>query len=114
MEWLRTDPRAPSEESVARAAEVILGGGLVIFPTETFYGLGANPRSASAIDRLFLVKGRPAHLPILLLLSDANQASLVAQPLPSAYWTLAERFWPGPLTLVVLASTDLSPQLTAG
>lgn len=112
MERIRTDPGHPDPAAVTRAASVIRQGGLMVFPTETFYGLGADPRNDAALERLVEAKGRPAGSPILLLVGGAGQAGLVADRLPPPFAILTARFWPGPLTLVVQAREELSTLLT--
>ncbi len=106
------DRNAP-HQAFARCREVIRSGGVVAYPTDTFYGLGADPRSEAAVERLFSVKGRGAHQPILLLLPDADAVSLWSSSVPAAAKRLMERFWPGPLTLVFAARSNVLPALTA-
>ena len=104
------DPTAPSPDVLAEAARVLRGGGLVAFPTETVYGLGANALDASAVARIFAAKGRPANNPLIVHLADAAQAREVASSWPESATRLAERFWPGPLTLV-LPRRDFVPDI---
>ena len=89
-------------------------GGLVVFPTETLYGLGADARSDAAVERLVAVRGREAGKPILVLVRDVAMAETVAAEMPEGARRLAARFWPGPLTLVLRARPGLSAALTAG
>ncbi len=89
-------------------------GKLVVFPTETLYGLGADARSAAALERLVAVRGRQAGKPILVLVRDVAMAETVAAEVPEGARRLAARFWPGPLTLVLRARPGLSAALTAG
>jgi len=99
---------------VRRAAEVLRAGGIVAYPTETFYGLGALASSLAALARLTSAKLRPAGKPLPVLVSGREMlAGLVARldPLASA---LADRFWPGPLTLVLPAAPGLAPEIAAG
>ena len=86
---------------IARAARVLAGGGLVAFPTDTVYGLGADVMSEDALARLFEAKGRPSARPVPVLLADADDAGLVAARFPDGARLLGARFWPGPLTLVL-------------
>lgn len=86
---------------VQRAVTVLRAGGLVAFPTETVYGLGADARNPEAVARIFSAKGRPADHPLIVHLADASQLTGWAQDVPRAAWQLAEAFWPGPLTLVL-------------
>lgn len=86
---------------VPRAVTVLRRGGLVAFPTETVYGLGADARNPEAVARIFSAKGRPADHPLIVHLADATQLTGWAKDIPRAAWQLAEAFWPGPLTLVL-------------
>lgn len=86
---------------VPRAVTVLRRGGLVAFPTETVYGLGADARNPEAVARIFSAKGRPADHPLIVHLADATQLTGWAKDVPRAAWQLAEAFWPGPLTLVL-------------
>jgi L-threonylcarbamoyladenylate synthase len=95
------DPAAPSAAVLAEAARVLLGGGLVAFPTETVYGLGANALDASAVARIFAAKGRPAKNPLIVHVADTAQVQQVVADWSQSAARLAERFWPGPLTLVL-------------
>jgi len=98
---------------VAAAAEVLRRGGIVAYPTETFYGLGALARDAAALARLASAKLRPEGKPLPLLAADAAQVAEVAR-LDGLAARLAARFWPGPLTLVLPASPALDAAITAG
>ena len=94
---------------------VALGAGeLVVFPTESVYGLGADACSAAAVDRLVSVRGREPGKPILVLVRDLAMAETVAANVSPATRRLADTFWPGPLTLVLPARDDLPAPLTAG
>jgi L-threonylcarbamoyladenylate synthase len=88
-------------DEVRRAAEILRRGGLVAFPTETVYGLGADASSAQAVSRLYRVKGRPAHHPVIVHFASSEEAFKWAREVPAAAKTLADRFWPGPLTVVL-------------
>jgi L-threonylcarbamoyladenylate synthase len=85
-----------------------------VFPTESVYGLGADARSAAAVEHLVAVRGREEGKPILLLVEDLAMAGAVAAEIPDGARRLARRFWPGPLTLVLPARDGLPPALTAG
>jgi len=106
--------RQEPEKAFSRCRDVIRSGGVIAFPTDTFYGLGADPRNAAAIERLFVIKGRAADQPILLLLPDAAAVRAWASSVTAEAERLMARFWPGPLTLVFSARPDVLPQLTAG
>ena len=114
METLSIDPDQPSRAALDAAAAALERGGVVALPTETFYGLAADPWNEAAVETVYEAKGRGADMPLLLLLSDRSQASLAARELPALFEPLARRFWPGPLTLVVPAREDLPRALTAG
>ena len=92
---------APDPAAIAEAAGILRGGGLVAFPTETVYGLAADATSPKAIDRLNAVKGRPPEKPYSLHLHSASQVSDVVGSVPPLAAKLMERFWPGPLTIVL-------------
>jgi L-threonylcarbamoyladenylate synthase len=96
------------------AVETLRAGRLVAFPTDTVYGLGADPFSDSAITALYAAKGRHEEKPLALLLSDAGDVSRLALDVSAATQRLMERFWPGPLTLVLPASPSLPELLRAG
>ncbi len=99
---------------MARAAAVLRSGGLVAFPTETVYGLGANALDAAATSQIFVAKGRPSHNPLIVHLADATEIDQVAACWPEAAARLAARFWPGPLTLVVQKRPAVPDVVTAG
>lgn len=86
---------------IERAAALIRAGRLVAFPTETVYGLGANALDAEAVARIFAAKGRPSTSPVIVHVDSVEMARRLAAEWPQAAETLAERYWPGPLTLVV-------------
>src|SRR5580693_434843 len=86
---------------IDRAARILRDGGLVAFPTETVYGLGADATNPSAVERIFVAKGRPATNPLIVHVADANAARQCAAEWPGSAELLAARFWPGPLTIVV-------------
>jgi L-threonylcarbamoyladenylate synthase len=104
------DPAARSADAFAEAAHVLRRGGLVAFPTETVYGLGANALDAAAVARIFVAKGRPANNPLIVHIADAAQVQQIAANWPESAARLAERFWPGPLTLV-LPKRDTVPDV---
>ena len=104
-EWLAVDhPEAP-----AQAADVIVGGGLIILPTDTVYGVAADWRQPQAVRALYDAKQRPPDKAIPLLLSDGDQLAQVAADVPSVARRLAAAFWPGSLTLVVPKASVVSP-----
>ena len=99
---------------VQRAAEILRRGGLVAFPTETVYGLGADATNPKAIKRLYEVKGRPADHPVIVHFADAPAAFAWAREVPDAARQLAARFWPGPLTLILKRSPSAQDFVTGG
>jgi L-threonylcarbamoyladenylate synthase len=104
-----------TEAALNQAASVVRDGGVIAFPTETFYGLGVTPWDSAAVQRLFALKGRSsASSPILVLIRHRNELeSLITEISPSAE-LLMKACWPGPLTLVFRASSKVPPLLTAG
>lgn len=105
---------APTEENIARAARLLHAGELVAFPTETVYGLGADAGNAEAVRKIFKLKGRPAAHPVIVHVRDAAQIDRYARDVPNGARTLAQRFWPGPLTLVLRRATTVPDAVTGG
>lgn len=99
---------------VRRAAEVLRAGGLVAFPTETVYGLGADASSAEAVARLYAAKGRPADHPVIIHFATAEGAFTFAREIPDVARKLAGQFWPGPLTMVLKRSPKAKDFVTGG
>jgi L-threonylcarbamoyladenylate synthase len=104
---------SPSPD-VAAAVAVLRAGGLVAFPTETVYGLGADAANADAVARIFTVKGRPRSHPVIVHLAEAPAIKDWAADVPADAWTLAEAFWPGPLTLILPRSGRVPDAVTGG
>jgi L-threonylcarbamoyladenylate synthase len=104
----------PLDAVFARCRDVIRAGGVIAYPTDTFYGLGADPRDAEAVRKIFAIKGREAGQPILLLLHDRSEVAAWASVVTPSAERLMERFWPGPLTLVFSAAPRVLPELTGG
>jgi len=102
-----------AEGITAEVRAVLLAGGLVALPTETFYALAAHPFQDEALKRLLALKARPARKPILLLVSDRDMVRQLAREIPEAAARLMARFWPGPLTIILPARPEVSPWLTA-
>ena len=114
VRYLTVDPERPDAEIVRRAGELLRRGGLVAFPTETVYGLGANALDAHAVARIFAAKGRPTYDPLIVHVLNAGVARAVARDWPDAAERLARAFWPGPLTLVVPKRRMIPDIVTAG
>jgi L-threonylcarbamoyladenylate synthase len=108
------DPLSPEPSIIAEAAACLLRGGLVAFPTETVYGLGANALDAEAVQRIFLAKGRPASDPLIVHVAAPEDVTLVAAEVPALAQQLISAFWPGPLTLLLPRRADLPDEVTAG
>jgi len=104
----------PLDAVFARCREVVRARGVIAYPTDTFYGLGADPRDPEAVKRIFAIKGREAGQPILLLLRDRSEVAAWASVVTPSAERLMERFWPGPLTLVFPAAPHVLPELTGG
>ena len=98
--------------SIDLAVGYLRQGGIVAFPTETYYGLAVDPDCASAVTKLFVVKNRPEHKPLLLLIEKKEQLETVAQRVPSVYYPLIKKYWPGPLTLIFQAKKTVNPYIT--
>jgi L-threonylcarbamoyladenylate synthase len=92
-------------ETLSAAVEIIKAGGVVAFPTDTVYGIGAMANSKKAIDRLYQIKGRSFDKPIPIMIADMDQLSQIVELVPQAAHRLADRFWPGPLTLILPGKT---------
>jgi L-threonylcarbamoyladenylate synthase len=103
-----------NNESLSQAADVINRGGVIAFRTDTFYGLGADPFNQRAIRKIKELKGREDLKPILVLISDQGQLERLISPKSEAFASMAERFWPGPLTIIGGAHVALPIEITAG
>ncbi len=109
--------RMVSKSEINAAIDCLARGGVVAIPTDTLYGLAADATNPAALDRVYEVKGRPANMPLPVLVSGWEQVEMVSGAVGECSklaGALAERFWPGPLTLVLPASSDLPPRLTGG
>jgi L-threonylcarbamoyladenylate synthase len=108
------DPLSPDPEILKLAGERLRGGGLVAFPTETVYGLGANALDERAVACIFEAKERPSTDPIIVHIASLETLQQVAQEVPPLVETLAQRFWPGPLTLILPRHPNVPPNVSAG
>ena len=111
---IQIDPERPEPEKIDEAVAILKGGGVIGFPTETFYGLGADASNEAAIEKIFGVKGRDFRNPILVVIGEPGQVDLFAGDIPAQARSLMQRFWPGPVTILFRASAAVSPKLTAG
>ncbi|MDE1152054.1 MAG: L-threonylcarbamoyladenylate synthase [Micavibrio sp.] len=112
-ELLRMDRDEPEPQLIEQVADALAKGNVAAVPTDTFYGLAVDPVNLRAVDRIYELKSRARHKPLSLLLSDMAQSYELARNLDGAFDRLAERFWPGPLTLVVRAGSKLPLRVTA-
>ncbi|MHB8303876.1 MAG: L-threonylcarbamoyladenylate synthase [Acidobacteriaceae bacterium] len=112
-ELLRVNPDDPEPEKIEYIVRCLQTGGVVGMPTDTFYGLAVDPVNLHAVDQIYDIKTRMRHKPLSLLLADVAQAYEIARGLDTNFDRLAERFWPGPLTLIVRAGTRLPLRVTA-
>jgi L-threonylcarbamoyladenylate synthase len=113
-EILKIDADNSEEKILTQAAEIIAGGGIVAYPTETFYGLGADATNEKAIENIFAVKGRNFKNPISLIIGQADDINPLVQDVPQTAKKLMAALWPGALTIVFSAADIVSPLLTAG
>jgi L-threonylcarbamoyladenylate synthase len=111
-EILRVDPESPDEDTIGKAAELIRMGGLVVFPTSSFYGLGTSALSAEAVNKVFRVKRRDRRNPVLILIASLAELDPLVRFIPKPATQLMEAFWPGSLTLVFQAESLLPSNLT--
>ncbi len=112
-EIIKVSADNPEPSLIRYAADQIRAGQVLGMPTDTFYGLAADPLNLRAVDRVYEIKSRSRHKPLSLLIENVEQAEELAKPLPDEFYKLAERFWPGPLTLIVKASSRLPLKVTA-
>ena len=110
----RIDPEHPDDSVMRAAGALVEAGGLVAFPTESFYGLGADALDADAIGRVFEVKGRPDNKPLLVLVDSLDMVGRLTDRIGAGTRDLMRRHWPGPLTLVLEAAASVPSALTAG
>jgi tRNA threonylcarbamoyl adenosine modification protein (Sua5/YciO/YrdC/YwlC family) len=112
-EILKINSDNPESSLIRYAADQIRSGEVLGMPTDTFYGLAADPFNLRAVDRVYDIKSRSRHKPLSLLIESTDQAEELTHPLPQEFYALARRFWPGPLTIIVKASSKLPLKVTA-
>ena len=112
-EILKVHAVTPEASLIKYAAEQIQAGHVLGMPTDTFYGLAADPFNLRAVERVYEIKSRLRHKPLSLLIENVDQAEEFARPLPADFHLLARRFWPGPLTMIVPAASHLPLKVTA-
>ncbi len=112
-EILKINSEKPESSLIRYAADQIRAGEVLGMPTDTFYGLAADPFNLRAVERVYDIKSRSRHKPLSLLIESVDQAEELAQSLPEEFEVLARRYWPGPLTIIVKASSRLPLKVTA-
>jgi len=112
-ETLRIHPDEPEPELISQVVSSLYRGSVVALPTDTFCGLAVDPVNLKAVDRIYELKTRARHKPLSLLIAQVAQAYEIARQLDSAFDRLAEKFWPGPLTIIVKAGSKLPLRVTA-
>jgi L-threonylcarbamoyladenylate synthase len=109
----KINPEEPEPEIIAEAAEIVRQGGVIVFPTRSLYGLGADAMNRAAVERVIAIKQRPDNNPILVLIDSKNQLEMLAGKIPPAADAIMKAFWPGRVTLVFDARDTLPDLLTA-
>lgn len=112
-EIVKINPETPDMRLISYVADQIKKGHVAGMPTDTFYGLAADPLNLRAVDLIYDVKSRSRHKPLSLLIESVEQAEYLARPLPEAFYAITEKYWPGPLTIIVKASSRLPLKVTA-
>ncbi len=112
VELLRISPQNPEARIVQYAASLIARGKVVGIPTDTFYGLAADPFNLAAVEQIYQIKGRPESRALPILVNSVEQAADLVRTLPNSFLKLAEKFWPGALTIVMEASHRLPLKVT--
>jgi len=113
VEMVKINSEKPEPSLIRYAADQIRAGEVLGMPTDTFYGLAADPFNLRAVERVYEIKSRSRHKPLSLLIADVEQAEDLAKPLPQEFHALAKKFWPGPLTIIVKAGSRLPLKVTA-
>jgi L-threonylcarbamoyladenylate synthase len=113
VEMVKINSETPEPSLIRYAADQIRAGQVLGMPTDTFYGLAADPFNLRAVERVYEIKSRSRHKPLSLLIEDVSQAEELAKPLPEEFHALAKKFWPGPLTIIVKAASKLPLKVTA-
>lgn len=108
---IKINPNRIEADKIKKIAEVLKEEGVIVYPTDTFYGLGASCFSERAIKKIYRLKRRSLSKPLSLLVSGLDMVQSIASDIPSLFWELAEKFWPGPLTIILKASGQLPRSL---
>jgi len=102
------------QREIEKGVKILQKGGVIAFPTDTVYGLGADAFNSTAVERIYEIKNRPKHRQLPLLIADVERLTILAEPIPAIAWFLARRFWPGGLTLVLSKTDSLPVYLASG
>jgi L-threonylcarbamoyladenylate synthase len=102
------------QREIEKGVKILKKGGVISFPTDTVYGLGADAFNSTAVERIYEIKNRPKHRQLPLLIADVERLTALAEPIPKIAWFLARRFWPGGLTLVLPKTDSLPAYLASG
>ena len=113
-ELIKINNHAPEKSKIKKAAKVLKEGGLVAFPTDTVYGLGANALDEKAVNKVFRAKGRPSNKPLIILISNKKEVYKLAKEVPKEAEKLISKFWPGPLTLIFKKSKLVPNIISSG
>ncbi len=105
---IEVDPDKPQQHLLQEAVDIILGGGMIAFPTDTTYGLGVNPFDDKAVSRVFELKQRDSNKPLIILINDKQQIEQLAVDVSTVARRLIEQFWPGPLTMIFKTSAEIA------
>ena len=111
---IKMDPDNIDYDVIKEAAEIINRGGVVVFPTETVYGIGADALNDEAVDKIFKAKGRPQDNPLIVHIAETSELYDLSKEVPENAKLLAEKYWPGPLTMILYKKDILSDKITAG
>ncbi|MEL7649640.1 MAG: L-threonylcarbamoyladenylate synthase [Sedimentibacter sp.] len=111
---VRMDSENIDPEIIKEAAIIINKGGIVVFPTETVYGIGADALNDEAVDKIFKAKGRPQDNPLIVHIADVSELDALVKEVPESADKLADKYWPGPLTMILYKKDILSDKITAG
>ena len=113
-EIIQIDPQAIDQAQIERAGEILKCGGLVAFPTETVYGLGGDATNPGASKAIYAAKGRPSDNPLIVHITNLKALEQIVAEVPQAAYTLAEHFWPGPLTMIFRKNEKIPYETTGG
>jgi len=110
---LKIDPGSINSDKIELIARVLHQNGVIAYPTDTFYGLGVKCYAPDAVSRIHRIKKRKGLKPLPIIIADINSVEILATEIPAIFWIIAKKFWPGPLTLVLKASSRLPEELLA-